>query len=83
MFSQRKTVESMNVFNFDLIGWNPDLIGRNSDLIGRNSDLIERNVVKVSMPEKKLAWTDLDRVSFKKNLQSQKMSKLKNRRGQV
>ncbi len=62
MFSQRKTVESMNVFNFDLIGRNPDLIGRNSDLIGRNSDLIgrnsdliERNVVKVSMPEKKLA----------------------------
>ena len=57
MFSQRKTVESMNGSNLN--GWN-------SDLIGRNSDLIERNVDKVLLPEKKSAWTDLDRVSFKK-----------------
>ena len=37
-----------------------------SNLNGWNSDLIGRNVVKVLMPEKKSAWTDLDRVSFKK-----------------
>jgi hypothetical protein len=34
--------------------------------IGWNSNLIEQNLVKVSMPKKKLAWTDLDRVDFKK-----------------
>ncbi len=51
---------------FRPIGRNSDLIGRNLELIGRNSELIERNVVKVLMPEKKSAWTDLDRVSFKK-----------------
>jgi hypothetical protein len=56
----------MNGSNSDLNGWNSDLIGRNSNLIGRNSDLIERNLVKVLMPKIKLAWTDLERVSFKK-----------------
>ena len=68
MFSQRKTVELLNGSNLN--GWNSDLIGRNLELIGRNSDLIERNVVKVLMPEKKSAWTDLDRVGFEKIFQS-------------
>ena len=54
---------------FRSIGRNSDLIGRNLELIGRNSDLIERNVVKVLMPKKKSAWTDLARVNFEKNLQ--------------
>ena len=31
----------------------------------RNPNLIERKLVKVLMPKKKSAWTDLDKVSFK------------------
>jgi hypothetical protein len=38
--------------------------------------------VQVLVSEKKSAWTDLDRVSFKKFSKSQ-TSKMKNRRGQV
>ncbi len=78
MFSQRKNCRIDEWPNLN--GWNFDLIGRNSDLLDGipiwldgiwnwlDGILTWLNgmFVKVLMPEKKSAWTDLDRVRFKK-----------------
>ena len=45
------------------------------------SDVVK--FVKVLNARKKSAWTDLDRVSFKKKFSKSQTSKLKNRRGLV